>query len=59
MGSTLFTSDLHVITIGIQAFIPSWYHGFYPGVEEIGVKRQQREIAYVGRSIRNLQAAVP
>jgi len=37
-GSRWYTSDLHIVVIYIYAFIPLWYQGIYPDLEEICVK---------------------
>jgi len=37
MGSRWYTSDLHLVTIDIELFVPPWHLGLYFGVEEIGV----------------------
>jgi len=38
MGDRYFTSDVHVVTINIQAFFPPLQQGSYHVVEEIDVE---------------------
>ena len=38
MGSRWYTPHLNIVAIIISPFIPPWYQGFNPGVEENDVK---------------------
>ena len=35
MGSTWYTSDLHLVTIDTYTFVPPWHQGMYPSIEEV------------------------
>jgi len=35
--SRCYTTDLHVVNMTFQRFVPLWHQGLYTGIEEIGV----------------------
>jgi len=37
MGSRWYTSDFHIFTIDILAFVAPWHEDSYPSIEEISV----------------------